>query len=296
MLSINSYGTYFFKFKSGIQEQIAGIHTLGWEKRESPSYYWDGLKRWEKGKIIFQYTLHGEGEIVLEEEVIRLKPGDAFFVNIPSNHRYYLPKDSERWEFVHFTLFGERALRIFEEITKYNGNIFRLDKNSAPIQLIFNLHSKTVLHEISDEYKASAAAYTFLMELYRYILNIRDNGQQKLPESITRAVHFIQHNYAKPIALEDIVEAAGISKYYFSRLFHKTMHVSPLSYVTKIRIEKAIELLNNSHLTIEEISQKVGYSNGNYFNKVFRSIIGISPGRYRNSKTFGPFDEIIHNS
>lgn len=295
-VTMNQHHTYFFKFRSGIQERIAGIYTLGWEKRNSHSYKWDGMERWEKGKIIFQYTLKGAGEIIIDEKVTRLKPGYAFFVNIPSHHRYYLPEDSERWEFVHITLFGSEATTIFEEITKEKGHIFNLERDAVPIQLIFNFYAKTVRGEINDEYKASSYAYTFLMELQRYLLNMSDFDQLKRPDPVVKSIHFIEHHYAQPMTLDDIVESAGISKYYFSRLFHKTMHISPLSYVTKIRLEKAIELFKDTQLTIEEISQMVGFSSGNYFNKVFRSVIGISPGRYRARKSFDPSVEIIHHN
>ncbi|PAD26032.1 hypothetical protein CHH62_09250 [Niallia circulans] len=51
--------------------------------------------------------------------------------------------------------------------------------------------------------------------------------------------------------------------------------------------------MKQQDLTTEEIALRVGYSNGNYFTKVFRSTIGVSPGKYRNSKNFVPFDEVI---
>jgi AraC-like DNA-binding protein len=47
----------------------------------------------------------------------------------------------------------------------------------------------------------------------------------------------------RPLALDEIVEASGISKYHFSRLFNETMHITPLNYVVKIRMEKAKRLL-----------------------------------------------------
>ncbi|MFD2193228.1 AraC family transcriptional regulator [Oceanobacillus bengalensis] len=279
-----------------MQERIAGIHTLGWEIRNSTDYDWDGRKRWETGKVIFQYTIKGEGEIIINDDKIRLKPGEAFFVNIPSNHRYYLPEDSDGWEFVHITLYGEEVRRNFEEITKSYGNILRMDEDTSPIQLIFNLYTKAVHNEIHDAYEVSSYAYTFLMELHRYLYKKKEEENNKeWPESITKAVYFIHRNFQEPISLDEIVEEAGISKYHFSRLFHETLHITPLNYVTKIRIEKSIELLRNNDVTIEEISRRVGYSNGNYFSKVFRSAIGVSPGKYRNSKSFIPFDQIIQD-
>ncbi len=289
---LTSYRTYFFRFPEKQQQRIAGIYTLGWEKRNSASYYYDGLKRSEKGKIIFQYTLKGEGEIVIDNQVRRLKPGDAFFVNIPSNHTYYLPKDSQEWEFIHITLYGEEVWRSYHEIVKDYGNILRLDDAAYPNQLIFKLFDKAAHEEIKDAFESSSFAYTFIMELKRYLLHSTQSNKT-IPESISNAVRYMQHHYSNPIILDDIVEASGLSKYHFSRLFQSIMQTSPMNFLTKIRLNKAIELMKDQELTIEEIALRVGYSNGNYFTKVFRSIIGVSPGKYRNSENFVPFDEII---
>lgn len=292
---LTTYRTYFFRFPEKQQQRIAGIYTLGWERRNSASYYYDGLKRLEKGKIIFQYTLKGEGEIVIDNQVIRLTPGHAFFVNIPSNHTYYLPKDSKEWEFIHITLYGEEVWRSYHEIVKDHGNILRLEDTAYPNQLIFKLFDKAVHEEIKDAFESSSFAYTFIMELKRYLLH-STKSSKVFPESISNAVRYMQHHYSNPIILDDIVEASGLSKYYFSRLFQSIMQTSPMNFLTKIRLNKAIELMNDQNLTIEEIALRVGYSNGNYFTKVFKSIIGMSPGKYRNSESFDPLDDIIGHS
>lgn len=289
---LTTYRTYFFRFPEKQQQRIAGIYTLGWEKRNSASYYYDGLKRSEKGKIIFQYTLKGEGEIIIDNQVIRLTPGHAFFVNIPSNHTYYLPSDSEEWEFIHITLYGEEVWRSYHEIVKEHGNILRLEDAAYPNQLIFKLFDKAVHEEIKDAFESSSFAYTFIMELKRYLLHSTQSSKT-IPESISDAIRYMQHHYSNPIILDDIVEASGLSKYHFSRLFQSIMQTSPMNFLTKIRLNKAIELMKDQNLTIEEIALRVGYSNGNYFTKVFKSIIGMSPGKYRNSENFVPFDEII---
>lgn len=289
---LRHYRTYGVRFSGSNQQRIAGIFSLGWERQHSTSYDWNGLRRSEKGKIIFQYTLKGEGEIRVNQQTYRLKPGAAFFVNIPTDHRYYLPEDSKEWEFIHLTLFGDECSRIFHDITNKSGNIIHLDLNSMPIQLIFKLYDKAIRGEIHDAYEASAYAYTFLMELSRAISKSGDRNQ-KWPDSISKAIQFIHNNYMNPVTLDDIVDAAGLSKYHFSRLFHETIKITPLQYVTRTRINAAIELLKNEALTIEEISRRVGFSNGNYFGKVFRSSIGVSPGKYRDKKSFIPIDQLI---
>ena len=71
------------------------------------------------------------------------------------------------------------------------------------------------------------------------------------------------------------------------------MNMSPLQYLTKVRIERAFVLLRDTDTTINDISKKVGYANANYFNKVFRKVVGTSPGQFRQDKYSPPFNELI---
>ncbi|MFJ7936137.1 AraC family transcriptional regulator [Sporosarcina sp. NPDC096371] len=286
------YGTFGFRFKGAHQQRIVGIYSIGWEKPISAAPYdWDGLTRSEKDIIIFQYTLKGVGKIRIKDSTYRLESGDAFFVKVPSDHRYYLPSDSNEWEFIHITLFGEEAIKCYEEIIKDAGHILKLDLYSNTISTILEILKKVSTNKLNDAYEASSFAYLFLMEIQRHVLNIKTD--EEWPDSISNAISFIKNNYANPITLDDIVDASGLSKYHFTRLFHKTIHSTPIQYLTNTRINKSIDLLKDNKLTINEIALIVGFSNGNYFGKVFRSSLGLSPGEYRNSKSFIAVDHFI---
>jgi len=285
------YGTFGFLFKGAHQPLIVGIHSLGWEKQTDSSYHWNGLTRTEKDIIVFQYTLKGAGKIKIEDQIYHLKAGQAFLVKIPSDHQYYLPSDSSEWEFIHISLFGKEAIRCYEDITNNLGHVLKLNLHSTPISSIIELLRIVSINKMSDAFEASSFAYSFLMELYRYILNIKTNDEW--PNSISSAITFISNNYQNPIFLDDIVDASGLSKYHFTRLFHKSINITPIQYLTTIRINKSIELLKNDKLSIEDIALNVGFSNGNYFGKVFRASLGISPGEYRNTKSFITLDHII---
>lgn len=287
-LTNESYG---FRFKGEHQYRVAGIYAIGKEIRTDTSYYWDGQSRSEQDIIVLQYTLKGTGRIQIEGQMHDLNPGEAFFIRIPSNHTYYLPDESKEWEFIYITLFGNEVFQCYEKITKEVGNVFQLDVYSPPVQSILSTLDKIANKQINDGYKASASAYEFLMSIYADVFHI--NRKETIPQAITNATTFISTNFADSISLDDIVAASGLSKYHFTRLFHERMNATPIQYLTKLRVNKSMQLLKNEHLTVEAIALKVGFSNGNYFTKVFRSYLGVSPSVYRNSKTFSPVDYLI---
>lgn len=290
-LNALQYGNYGFRFKGNHQQRIVGMYALGWEKQTETSYDWNGLTRSESEIIVFQYTISGSGKIDINDDTFDLKVGDAFFVKIPSKHRYYLPTSSNEWEFIHITLFGDEALKCYEDITNNFGHIMNLHINTTPISLIIDMLRVLSSEKTHDAYETSAFAYSFLMELHRHLLNFKT--VEEWPEAISKAIKYMNKHYHLPITLDDIVQASGLSKYHFNRRFHSTIHITPIQYLTNIRINQSIELLKNGDLTIDDIAQKVGFSNGNYFGKVFRSLLGIPPGEYRHTRSFITIDHFV---
>lgn len=292
-LSISKYTNYGFRFQEEHQNRVAGIYSVGWETQTKATYNWDGLTRSESDVFVFQYTLNGTGAIKIKEQHFDLKAGDAFFVKVPSEHRYFLPEESQEWEFIHLTLFGDEVERFYEVISENDEHVFQLPLDSRSISMIIDVLRAVSANQLQDAYASSSLAYSFIMELRRFLLNFKTNDEW--PQTISRAISFIHQNYHQPISLDDIVDSSGLSKYHFTRLFHATIHATPIQYLTTIRLNNAITLLKNEQLTIEEIAVKVGFSNGNYFGKVFRSTLGISPGEYRNTKSFITVDHLIGN-
>jgi len=101
-------------------------------------------------------------------------------------------------------------------------------------------------------------------------------------DSINKAIDFINQNYNQEISLAQISAIFNFNPYYFSKLFKKYTGVSYKTYLTKLRIQKACELLKNSSKSIKEIAFMVGFSDPNYFIKAFKKFVGVTPSFFRN--------------
>ncbi|GAE36286.1 AraC family transcriptional regulator [Halalkalibacter akibai] len=285
------YETIAFRTQEQAIETLVDVYATGRERTSSTSYRWDGMRREKEENFVFQYTLQGEGSIDIKGNTYSLLPGQAFMVQVPDEHCYYLPETSEGWEFIFLTLRGQAASTCWEKITSQFGHILQIPLNSNLIQLVMNIYQQACDEDLIDQYYASSQAYAFIMECYRYSKQLRSSGH--LPDSVLRAVHYIEMYYQLPLTIEDIANSANLSKYYIIRLFRETLNMTPIQYLQKIRLQQAIHLLRNSDLTIKDIAGKTGYSNDNYFNKVFRKVIGISPGDFRKRKHSIPFDRLV---
>ena len=98
---------------------------------------------------------------------------------------------------------------------------------------------------------------------------------------IRDVLNYISINYTQNISLHELSDTNHISEEYLSRLFKKELGVTLTTYIGNLRTKKAAELLKTSKLSIAEIAMYVGYSDSNYFVKVFKKRYGMTPSTYR---------------
>ena len=118
----------------------------------------------------------------------------------------------------------------------------------------------------------------------KFRIIIEKNGdvkQIKETSLATKVKIYIDKNYNENISLKSIAEAVNANQYYLSHIFKEETGFSPMQYVTRRRIGEAQNLLINTQLSITEIAANVGYNNSNYFQNVFKKIVGYTPGSYR---------------
>ncbi|QUI25341.1 helix-turn-helix domain-containing protein [Vallitalea pronyensis] len=98
---------------------------------------------------------------------------------------------------------------------------------------------------------------------------------------VYNAVEYINKNYEQNIDLTQIADYIGINTSYFSRVFKSDMNMTPLQYITMVRINKAKELLAGSNDSIKEIAEQVGYLDSRSFIRFFKKMDNCTPGQYR---------------
>ena len=92
---------------------------------------------------------------------------------------------------------------------------------------------------------------------------------------------YIDRNYKKDISAKDVAGILGYSDVYFSKVFKQLFDDNFINYLTKIRIGRAKLLLKDISFNIKEVGKSVGYADSNYFTKVFKRSVGMSPSEYR---------------
>jgi AraC-like DNA-binding protein/ligand-binding sensor protein len=105
--------------------------------------------------------------------------------------------------------------------------------------------------------------------------------QSAEPPVIARAKEYITAHQAEDLSLAQVAKAVNTSTFYFCKIFRKMTGLNFTDYVSRVRVEKAKNLLLNRNLRVSEIAYEVGFQSLTHFNRVFKRIIGMSPTKYR---------------
>lgn len=169
-----------------------------------------------------------------------------------------------------------------ERSSEYLQNIS--SKYNLPIDELEKSYSK--LNETLPDKKS---ADTLIEPLCRMLelASIKTGSDNELSLSLARKVmNYIRKNHNRPLSSKDICEEFSCSRSYISTVFKNETGKTIRDYINILRINDAETLLKYSNLTVTQIAFSVGFSDSNYFTEVFKKYAGISPVKYRKSKSF----------
>ena len=113
-------------------------------------------------------------------------------------------------------------------------------------------------------------------------ISFDDGKSENLQDSQKSIIKkYIKENYKRDISAGDVAGILGYSAVYFSKIFKQLFDDTFINYLTNLRIEKAKVLLKDVSFNIKEVGASVGYTDSNYFTKVFKRAVGMSPSEYR---------------
>ena len=111
-----------------------------------------------------------------------------------------------------------------------------------------------------------------------------DNAE---PAAVSRARAFIAQHQDRDVSLQEVAKAVNTSTFYFCKLFKKATGLTFTDYLSRVRIEKAKNLLLNPNLRVSEVAYEVGFQSLTHFNRMFRKLTGQSPSAYREALPAG---------
>lgn len=223
------------------------------------------------------YTLDGVGIVEYKQKMITLSKGLSIIIDCELLHSYYPVKDNT-WNFywIHFS--G----------TCIEGYLKEISDSCQTIDLdLYDIFHK--IYEYSRENNNISNmihASTTLIELSsRALINIKEhqhNNDHMISPVIKNILTYMEEKMTSSLTLDDICHEFSISKFYFSHLFKAQTGMTPMEYLTSLRLSDAKSLLRSTDLSIAEIAESCGYNGSSYFIHYFKMQEGMTPLSYRN--------------
>jgi len=260
-----------------LKSTTLNLHSCGYH---TTSHYNNKISR-PNGRKDYQlfYIINGSGKFTINNKEIIASSGSVII---------YPPNTSQLYHF------------LVEENTCYYSLNFIGANNHLELTPIFEVsptpfiigYNQTIcntLEAIIDELIRKEDHYLQVCNYYLYtilLMILRHHGQSTkvryaYEPAIQKTAHYMRSTYAKKYTLQHYANYANLSISRFINDFKSIFSISPMKFLTKIRMENACWLLMNTQMSINDIAHFVGYEDSLYFSRIFRKEHNMSPSEYR---------------
>lgn len=249
---------------------------------------------WHEG-IEICYIKQGTGEYLIDGKIIEFSPKDIIIINGRQFHLAYNDKNVVFGVYIFHPSMLWSPPANAEEIN-YLSPYWYISMNKTHLISKANKNSENIiclLSKIEEEYKIQAKNYKLIIKAYLLQISVElfrileIENHHSIPnrihqyEKLKVVLDFIETNFSRNITLASLSSLLNMSVSNFSLLFKKTMDVSPIEYVNKVRICNASLLLLNTDEKIIDIALKCGFPSMPNFINQFRKHTQMTPKEYR---------------
>ena len=272
------------EFFPAIVKSIERIHDKSWEMRPNIHDHFE-MVYVKKGNII--YKVNDTDVSLGRYELILIKPNQWHHVKVLSQEACELFVLS--FAFNSASGDGSRHLTEFMDFLNTENELSYIKLSLSRKNDFTSIFDRVVRERKKNGMWSDMMVNLMMMELFVLLSrNIREEWEQnikkraaKMKELLLCAKEYIDKNYNKNITLSDVSSYIFFSESYFAHSFKQEFGISPKSYLLKVRIEAAKELLENTDMKIGDIALSVGFSGQQRFNDMFKKLEGVTPLKYR---------------
>lgn len=242
-------------------------------------YYCDStyqVQRSSYNSYLIMYIKKGAGYLKSPDKTGSFYAGDLITVDCYQPHTYAATKDSEiLW--VHFN--GATSREYVEAVKSSDRMICSLTNGLTAERLFLSILTAVKTQERGMDALCSCHIVRLLTE----ILSTDRNCRISDPSShiVEDTLSYISSHICEELPLKQLADRAGLSPFYFSRIFKKETGFTPHNYILHNRINIAKFYLKSSHYSIKEICFHSGFPTESSFCTTFKKICGMTPGEYR---------------
>ena len=242
-------------------------------------------------------VMNGSASHIVNNECYPVRKGDVFVVGRDVSHGF---TDASEFEICNIMFRPENAFSDNSDLknthgfkslfviktgnTDAHGYINRLTLAPEDYHRVFEL-----IRSITDEYSGYREGRESMLRSCFTVLavtlsRLNDPSSDEAKRNITNVANtaaYIERHYTEKLSLEELAEMSHYSSRHFVRIFKETYNTTPQKYIAELRLKYACTLLCETELSIEDTALQSGFGDGNYFSRIFRRCMGVSPKQYR---------------
>ena len=187
-----------------------------------------------------------------------------------------------------FNAYGGKTQRFIEDSIAFDGKTAHVLFESGIIKdgLIYIGKERRLLPTINKLREGTVSALleaNVMLQSLLFKLNHEQTSKQSLfsTHKVELLLQRIQDNPAEWWTVSEMAEYCNISENYLRTLFRKHTGLAPKEYIDNLKMNRAVEMLNNPRIKIYEIAERLGYVDNYHFIRRFTRVLGQSPGKYR---------------
>ena len=278
---INNMGSLLNEWKeAGVKdsEKALLVTSCGYQKFISKNY---SITR-PKGRLDYQliYIIKGKGHFTFGEEVREVSEG-SIIVYPPLSPQLYSYSAEEKTELYWIHITGAGIKEYLNNLNLLGAYVHQVGIDKQFIELFEKIVYELQMKKPFCEHMASANFLALISSFARKKTYLKTNPNLRLSEDIKKTIEIMHKGYKENYTVEDYAGFCNLSLYRFIHKFKKYTGMTPLDYLTNIKINTAKDLIINSEFNMSEIAELVGYENPLYFSRVFKKITGICPSKYK---------------
>lgn len=223
---------------------------------------------------VFEYVLEGKGYIREEEEEIEVHSGDAYILQVGRNHHYYA--DSQMpWMKIWLNVQGSLVRHLLAD--------YGLDQTVIIPQFGQGKYLYDILHTIEKDPVGCYSKLTLQVHEYIQALSSFFDSHRKENTLAFAMKNFIEQNLMRPLSVDDVAASVHLSPSRAIHMFKETFGISPYQFYLAQRLELAQSMLLYTALSVQEISDRLGFFDYHHFSNSFKKMCGVSPVNFRKS-------------
>lgn len=241
-------------------------------------------------KVVDYYLLHhvisGKGLFRMGEYEAELTAGHSFLIH-PGQLFHYVSDERDPWHYRWVAFAGTQAdSLIMEAGLSQQQSVVHSGEDQEPAERCRFIFEAFRGRGTSASLEASGHLHLLFARLYeaaseRAPSSLRPDSHSD--ELVRQVVGYLSTQYPEPVTIEGMAETLGYNRAYLSRMFKQHTSLSPITFLTKLRVDHGRRLLRERpELTVEQIASSVGFQDSLYFSKQFRRWYHQAPTEYRN--------------